>query len=123
MEEFVVYKEATGEITKFASGSLEFAELQVEAGEALLPCEAPERRGVYVYQGEVTPRPEMPVQITNQTVTVPPSTEFNVRGPAELSGQADETGVLEFEFDEPGEYTIELRCFPYLDKEITLHAD
>ena len=70
----------------------------------------------------VVPRPEMPVTQSGQTLTVPPGTEYEVRGPAFVAGTADATGTLEFEFADPGEYTVTLKLFPYLDAEVVIHA-
>ena len=72
---------------------------------------------------QVFDRPEMPVVVSGTTLKVPANTEFVVNGAAELTGQADETGILEFEFDEPGEYVIRLINFPYMDKEVIIRAD
>lgn len=72
---------------------------------------------------EVRDKQEMPLTGEDFVYTVPPNTYFNVQGPVDYEGQADTTGDLEFQFDEPGEYTITFKCFPYLDKIVTIYAD
>ena len=77
--------------------------------------------GTYVSDGSLVARPEMSVTQAGNTLTVPSGTEYFVRGPATAEG-ITEDGVLEFEFAEPGTYTVVLRLFPYLDAEVTLEG-
>lgn len=70
----------------------------------------------------VVPRPDMPVEQSGYTLTVPAGTEYRVQGPAVAEGVTDE-GELEFDFAEPGEYRVRLRKFPYLDAEVVLNVD
>lgn len=74
------------------------------------------------WDGALHPRPTMPVTVTGLNVVVPPHTAFVVEGPVRLLGQADETGLLEFVFNEPGLYTVHLDLFPFLATEVLLNA-
>ena len=119
----IVYEAGTGRITGVfvASGPLP---PQAKTGELEITgyVEAIDHRYVhYVQNGVVVPRPVMPVSQAGNTLTVPTGTEFSVRGPASMDGVATD-GVLEFAFVEPGTYTVTLRKFPYLDREVTLEG-
>ena len=78
--------------------------------------------GLYMKDGALASRPEMPLEVKQHIVTAPEGTEFSVQGPVKSAGTVDATKTLEFEFDEPGEYTVKLSKFPYLDAEVVLHA-
>lgn len=121
---FTVYACETGKVHWVGSCRPEDVELQVAglSGRCVL-AGVELKSGEYVDPNDGMPklRPEMPVTQDGNTLTVPPNTEFQVIGPAETSG-VTEDGVLEFEFSEPGTYTIKLSNFPYLDTEVILEG-
>lgn len=117
-----VFKTSTGQFVFIGSvPTVEAAAMQPDGPdeEVLLDIEA--TFNDYVLNGAVTPRPEMPITQDGNTLTVPAETEFSIRSPVLAHGISDD-GVLEFEFSEPGTYTILLIKWPYLDKEIILES-
>ena len=118
---WVIYQESTGRIERLLMNTREEdVPHQLSLGEAYLQAEADDLKD-YVADGVLTPRPELFYTVVGHRLTVPPNTEFSVRGPASLEGSTED-GVLEFEFAEPGTYTVTLRLFPYLDAEVTLEG-
>lgn len=75
----------------------------------------------YVAEGEIVERPLLPVSVLDTTITVPEGTAFTVSGPASLSGTTPD-GIIEFEFAEPGTYTVRLSLWPHQDAEVTLEG-
>lgn len=73
--------------------------------------------------GQIVPRPEMPVTREGNILTVPAGASFDVTGPATITGVVDESGILDFEFDEPGDYEISLTLFPYRPYKVMIHED
>jgi len=118
---FLIYWIGTGRVERviFAPSS-EYAELQLVPGQGFVQGTGDDTTH-YVLNGAVTLRPEMPVSQFGNALNVPPGTEFSVRGPASMDGVATD-GTLEFEFAEPGTYTVTLRKFPFLDREVTLEG-
>ncbi len=119
----LIFSKATGAIGAVISGHLLEGDYDPET-EGVLPATLSERELLhesYVLNDTVVSRPAFPVSQAGNTLTVPPSTEYFVRGPATAEG-ITEDGVLEFEFAEPGTYTVTLRLFPYLDAEVTLEG-
>jgi len=116
---WVIFHQGLGVITRVIDApALSMAQLQLQPGEGLLEGDADDRAN-YVLDNAIVPRPEMPVEVSGNTLSVPAGTEFSVRGPAFMSGIATD-GVLEFEFSEPGRYTIHLANWPYRDAEVLL---
>jgi hypothetical protein len=115
---FVLYREADGMIEAYVQAPVDEAEPYLSDGTAFL---AGKGDGLtdYVLNGAITPRPVMPLGQSGNTLTVPPGTAFTVSGPASAEGVATD-GVLQFQFSEPGNYTVKLSLFPYLDREVTL---
>jgi hypothetical protein len=64
---------------------------------------------------------EMPVEINGTEIKVPEGTRFRIRQPS-IKGDDGETGSLEFQFSEPGEYNIVLYHTKHLTKEVTIDA-
>ena len=119
----LIFNKATGEIMGVISGHLLDGDYDPET-EGFLPTTLSDREllhGSYVLNDTVLPRPALPVTQAGNTLTVPVGTEYFVLGPVFLDGVAED-GVLEFEFAEPGTYTVVLRLFPYLDAEVTLES-
>jgi hypothetical protein len=75
----------------------------------------------YILNGVAILRPPFPIVQIGNILTVPVDTEFSIVGPVAMEGIA-ETNTLDFEFSEPGTYTVTLRLFPYLDAEVTLEG-
>jgi hypothetical protein len=118
---FSLYEMESGRIVSVGSAtSEELALAQAGDGQGILLGDGLSLSG-YVVSGQFVPRPEFPVSQFDNTLHVPPGTEFSVRGPASMAGVAAD-GLLEFEFAEPGTYTVTLRKFPYLDREVTLEG-
>jgi len=117
---YTVYFTESGEISKVCECPENMITFQLSDGESYTTGGSSDTVD-YVVNGAVTPRPEMPVTVTGTTLNVPLGTEFSVRGPATAEGVSDD-GVIEFEFAEPGTYTVLLRNFPYLDTEVTLEG-
>ena len=63
----------------------------------------------------------MPVSVDGHTIEVPAGVHFRIRGPVNLSGVAED-GRMDLNISEPGEYTVTLKLFPYLDAEVVIHA-
>ena len=66
-------------------------------------------------------RPPMPVSVDGHTIEVSAGVHFRIRGPVNLSGVAED-GRMDLNISEPGEYTVTLKLFPYLDAEVVIHA-
>lgn len=66
---------------------------------------------------------EMPVAVNGTSLNVPAGTTFSLMDPFFVEGQAGADGLLEFEFDEPGEYRVELKHPRYFDKEVVVYED
>jgi hypothetical protein len=121
---FLIYEKASGRIDRALTGSALAGDYSPET-EAVLEADAytgsePWNRW-FVVDHELALRPPMPVGRIGNTLTVPPGTQYLVRGPASAEG-ATKTGELELEFAEPGAYTVTLRNCPYLDAEVTLEG-
>ena len=64
---------------------------------------------------------DMPVTITGTTINVSPGTQFRVSAP-HVTGDDGGSGVLEFDFSDPGDYEVTLFHVKHLTKEVTLNA-
>lgn len=118
---FVSYEIASGAILSVGVASSEEAALLQANDETGVILDVDASFDEYVVGGAINPRPLLPVSQVGNTLTVPSGTEFSVRGPVSLDGVAED-GVLEFEFAEPGTYTVTLKKWPYLDSEVTLEG-
>lgn len=117
---YAVFRKSTGELLAIGETPTEEAALMQADGDdqdVLLNVDADFSH--YVENGILAYRPGMPVSQRGTRLSVPPGTAFSVTGPATTSGVTSD-GVIEFEFAEPGTYTVTLRLFPYLDAEVTL---
>ena len=121
IQNFVNY-DTTGRIIQVGSCLDAFVDSQAWEGVGVMRGEADPTLH-WVQDGEIVLRPEMPVSITGCRVEVPPKTSFTVTGKVYLQGEGDESGILDFQFDEPGEYEVRLENFPYQDKTVVLRAD
>lgn len=98
--------------------------LELLAGPGEQAIETPFRASNHWWDGEhLQPKTPMPDIVTGLSVEVPEGTRFRLLAPFFIEGQADESGLLEFDFDEPGTYTVHLSHPRYIDTEVTLHAD
>jgi len=52
---------------------------------------------------------------------LPNPTDYEITGPAAATGTTT-TGALQFTFDFPGDYTVTIKAFPYLDQVFTVTA-
>lgn len=119
----VVFDEASGEIIRTGYAPIGQVHLQAGPGEDVIPGEADDTtQYVDLDTLAVASKPEMSVTVDGTVVVAPPGVKFSVSGPAFTEGVADGTGTLQFNFDEPGEYTVRLELFPYLPAEVTIHA-
>jgi hypothetical protein len=113
---FVVYDDA-GRILR--SGSCMEMDFEAQAGPDEFIIEASgSDESDYVASGNVVSRPLLPVEVSGKTIIVPSGTVFTVLSPR-MSGIATD-GVLEFEFSEPGKYTVHLSNWPYRETEVIL---
>lgn len=72
----------------------------------------------YVLDGEVTPRPKMPLEIDGLTILgVPPNSEITIE---DESYPCPDGGDVTLNFQHPGTYIVKVSCFPYLDKEFEI---
>lgn len=72
----------------------------------------------YVTEGEPALRPAMPAALAGQTITqIPAGAVLTING-----GKAYTVndGTADLQFDQPGTYTVQLSCWPYLDAEFTI---
>jgi len=71
----------------------------------------------YVVNGQVLPRPDCPAVLDGSALANVPAGSVII-----INGQGydcPEGGTVELEFDQPGQYTIRVTGWPYLDKEFT----
>ncbi|MCG5512867.1 hypothetical protein [Ectothiorhodospira shaposhnikovii] len=126
---FIVYEKDTGRITSIVSGvCVSASEMEKNishyqnrkfiAGEA-----DPERQYICVKTLDILNREEMPFYFDGTRMVVPSNTRFFLYGATEVSGVTDASGVLEFQFEEPGSYFLDLFCFPFLSKKVEIHVD
>ena len=120
MNTFLVYSAQTGEITKVVMcRDLEIAQMQKTSGERV-------RKGVASQKNNwIDPDTKM----VKEKKHIEPNIDIR-QGECDLSempegttvsvlGFSEQGSAVALEFDEPGTYTIELRCAPqYYDKEI-----
>lgn len=88
----------------------------------------------YVITGKVAERPPMNASVDKLDVaadgedrvtiiSVPPGAMLSVSGPIDLPYQSGgDDNQIALTFDLPGDYTIRITCFPYLDWEAVIHA-
>lgn len=121
MSTVIVYENATGKILGAAITPTPDLQIPPEGAQqiTLEDDQMLELENYYIQNSVLSLRPEMPMTINENIITVPPGTFFSVVGEAVAEG-ISEDGVLDFEFSEPGEYIVRLSLFPYLDKEVTL---
>jgi hypothetical protein len=115
---YVMYEEVTGEILQygFCNRLEDFAGV-LDIGVSVLAGVGRDTEH-YVQNGVINPRPEMPITIDGNTLTVPINTTFKVNGFQDVTTD----GVLEFDFSEPGVYNVHLSLWPYKDVEVTLEG-
>jgi len=119
---YAVFRKSTGELICIGETPTEEAALMQADGDdqdVLLNVDADFNQ--YVENGILAHRPSMPVSQIGTRLSVPPGTAFLVTGPATASGVTSD-GVIEFEFSEPGTYTVVLKKWPYRDAEVTLEG-
>ena len=91
--------------------------------EGCLVREVPDN-GPYYFdfdKGEPVECTDMPITIDGTTINVPTGTSFRVSEPS-VKGDDGNSGVLEFNFSEPGDYEVTLFHVKHLTKEVTLSA-
>lgn len=116
----IIIHDNTGKIIRSVFCPESMAEAQCHTGESYLEGRANDATQ-YVLNGQLTERPVMPVTVTGQTLTgAPEGATISINGKA--AGVADGTDI-ELTFDLPGDYRVKAELFPYLDYEVTIHAD
>lgn len=74
-----------------------------------------DREIYYIDGGELTARPINPTTLADATlIDVPGNSIISING---VDYPCDEGGEVELEFDQPGTYSIVVKCWPYLDAE------
>lgn len=118
---YVVYKLENGDVVRFGGCPEDMVGIQAGPGEAAM-IGIGEDGTHYVEAGILKGRPTLPVSVSGHRITAPIGTTWVVDGPAHAEGSVED-GVLEFVFDEPGQYTVTLTNFPYRDREVVLNAN
>lgn len=130
---YAVYLAATGEIVRAGACVYESAELQAfNDGEAVV-LETADATTQYVVDGQLQDRPLLSLELSKASATANGMDEITVSGipmgaQAVLygagivrRGQVD-TGTLTITFAATGDYTLEIKAFPYQNYRETLHA-
>jgi hypothetical protein len=118
---YVVFRLDNGDVVRFGGCPDDMVALQAGPGEGAM-IGIGEDGTHYVEGGVLKGRPTMPVSVSANRITAPIGTTWTVTGPAQAEGSVED-GVLEFVFDEPGQYTVTLINFPYRDRVVTLNAN
>lgn len=119
---FLVYSVDTGEIKRLVSaGTTEGALIQVQSGEDVIPGTANDAAEcIDLSTLNVVPRVDIPYSALGTTLSgLPNPTKIRVFD--DYFTVTD--GVADFNFAEPGDYTVIMRSPPYLDTEATIHVD
>ena len=126
---YTVYDSETGRILRSGFSALDTIETLADPGESLL-LEPSNGALQYVVNGEVVNRPTMGVP-TEISVVADGETQVDIDNlPSGVEAQIDgmppvvlPDTTLSLVFDAPGTYTLYLRRFPYIDAQVTIHAD
>jgi len=90
-----------------------------DPGEGIIVDRMVDLKTEYYDNDSVVPRPEMDLIINNLSISnIPTGTEVRIDEDTEIV----KDGVLDLEFDLPGEYTIYFTNFPYQDKEVLIEV-
>jgi len=128
MKTFTIYDPETGVIKRSGYCPDRDVGLQAQDGEEMIEGSS-DFRTQYVVSGEVVSRPPMPFYIDRDGVAiggVATVTMLPVGTVVKVDGQDEvvvDDGVLEFTFDTAGEYQVEMKKFPYLDKTLVITCD
>ena len=116
----IIIHDSTGKILRCVSCPADHTAIQCRGGECFIEGVANDATQ-YVKDGAATPRPAMPAGVNGLTLSgIPAGAEIAING--EMVGTADGSQIT-FTFDAQGDYAVKAALFPYLDYEVTLHAD
>lgn len=116
----VIYKKATGEIRQFVQGPEETVKFYIQEGEAALAGEVKDD-SCYVALDTliITKKPPLPAVLHDMKIDgVPAGAVITIEN---VDYTADGQ-TIELEFDLPGTYTIDIKCFPYLKWSATVEV-
>lgn len=120
---YTVYTLETGAVLYHGEGSVGMVIHDLPEGAAILDQPCGDRQLTHrIVDEEFVAKEPLAFDIFDHTITVPINTQYTVTGPAHTNGITTD-GIIELEFAEPGEYTIRLSLFPYLDHEVIINAD
>ena len=130
MTPYTIY-EASGRILRTGYCPTDHVELQVQDGESALLVESNDA-AQYVVDGAVVDRPDMGVTLpttatadgTTETIiaAVPIGAHVHVFGPTSMDGTTEAAGDVVLTFALPGDYTVSILCFPFVDVAGVIHA-
>lgn len=130
MTPFTVYDKA-GRILRSGMCQKEFIDMQTREGESVIPVKSD--AGDYVKRKKVLPRPTMTLDVSSSSVKADSVDEVTITGAAPgttvtISGPVQAEGVVDAEpvcltFSMPGAYVVRFELFPYIEKEVVIHAN
>lgn len=108
----IIYNETTGEIIRTVSCPLHELHMQEQDGEdSMLVDEYLPDELFFVFEGQVVPRPPMPITVNGNVLSdVPVGAELRI----DNAIYPVTSNTVELEFPVPGVYRVELKMFPYL---------
>lgn len=124
----------TGRILRRITCGEDFADVQAQDGEDWMLGVANDTLEYIVFDSEgiptITPRPTMAITLSKDTIEADAEDYCLIEGIPEGCVVRDSSGnsvivddgSLEFVTDKQGEHVLRFECFPYLDKEVTIHA-
>lgn len=115
--ESISFYDSSGKVTSTISGDANYISFCKESIDAPYVDGDLYGKAVYINNGAVFDRPEMPIKIVGMVLE-------NVPYPAKLfindSEYLVEEGTIELTLPYPGIYKIKIECWPYLDKEFEI---
>ena len=93
--------------------------VEPDPGEGIIVDRMVDLKTEYYNDDSVVPRPEMDLIINNLSISnIPTGTEVRIDDDTKTIND----GVLDLEFDLPGEYTLYFTNFPYQNKEVLIEV-